>query len=246
MSSDRLGSIAARLVTARRQGARISLSAADTPKDFAEGFAVQAKVVAELGSSIIGWKVMAVANGPVIYAPILKSGRVEANGLWQVVGGEPAGLELEIAFRMGRSVTADATAEQVLDAVAAAHVVFELCQSRIADPSNLPRHVLLADCIANAGIVIGSEITDWRDRDLKARPGRLLVDGRLHVEGNSVDPVAALLLLPPALARHGRRLEADQVVITGSLIGMNWLTGQHDLKGVIDDCGEVTMKLAAA
>jgi 2-keto-4-pentenoate hydratase len=246
MSEDRLDGIAARLVAARQQGARISLSAVQTPKDFEEGFAIQERVVPALKSPIIGWKVMPVANGPVIYAPILDAGRVGANATWTVLGPEPAGLELEIAFRLGRSVAPEASAEQVLDAVAAAHVVFELCQSRIADPARLPRHVMLADCIANAGLVVGPEIAGWRETDLKARPGRLLVDGTVHAQGHSVDPIAALLLLPPAMARRGRRIEVGQFVITGSLIGMNWLTGRHDLKGVIEDCGEVAMSLVAA
>jgi 2-keto-4-pentenoate hydratase len=134
----------------------------------------------------------------------------------------------------------------VLDAVAAAHVVFELCQSRIADPGKQPRHVMLADCIANAGIVVGPEIAGWRSQDLKARPGRLLVDGKVHVEGKSVDPIGALQMLPPALTARGKSLAAGQIVITGSLIGMNWLTGRHELKGVIDDLGEVAIQLAAA
>src|SRR5262245_2508489 len=133
MLNDRLDGIAARLVAARHQGQRISLSASETPKDFEEGFAIQDKVVSALASPVIGWKVTPVANGPVIYAPILQSGRVAEGGTWAVVGGEPAGLELEIAFRLARSVAPDATEREVLDAVAAAHVVFELCQSRIAD-----------------------------------------------------------------------------------------------------------------
>jgi 2-keto-4-pentenoate hydratase len=246
MLDDRLDGIAARLLAARHEGARISLPAAETPTDFEEGFAIQDRVVSALASPIIGWKVMPVANGPVIYAPILQSGRVADGGTWTVVGCEPAGLELEIAFRLGRSLPPDATDAQVLDAVAAAHVVFELCQSRIADPGTLPRHVMLADCIANAGVVVGSEIPGWRAKDLKARPGRLVVDGKEHAEGRSIDPIAALLMLPPALAQRGRRLEGGQIVITGSLIGMNWLTGRHDLRGVIEDCGEVGMALAAA
>jgi 2-keto-4-pentenoate hydratase len=246
MPNDRLDRIATRLLAARRQGARICLSAAETPQDFEEGFWVQERVVPQLASSIIGWKVMPVANGPVIYAPILQSGRVEANQTWTVLGGEPAGLELEIAFRMGREVAPDASSVEVLDAVAAAHVCFELCQSRIADPGNQPRHVMLADCIANAGIVIGAEIAQWRRMDLTSRAGRLLVDGKIHAEGKSLDPVAALLMLPPAMGRRGRRLAAGQIVITGSLTGMNWLTGRHQLNGTIDGCGEVAMTLAAA
>lgn len=246
MPNDRLDGIAARLLAARQEGTRISLAAPETPQDFAEGFAIQERVVSALASPVIGWKVMSVANGPVIYAPILQSGRVAEGGTWTVVGREPAGLELEIAFRFGRSVAPDATEQEILDAVAAAHVVFELCQSRIADPGKLPRHVTLADCIANAGIAVGSEIPGWRARNLKARPGRLLVDGQVSVEGASIDPVAALLMLPRAMGRRGRRLEAGHIVITGSLIGMNWLTGRHDLRGVIDGCGELAMTLAAA
>src|SRR5262245_26598128 len=176
MAKDRLSAIADRIVAARRQGARIELGGDDIPRDFEEGFAIQDKVVAALGSPVIGWKVMAVPNGPVIFAPILPLGRVPAGGTWTLVGKEPAGIELEIAFRMDRDVPAGASPDEVLDAVAAAHVVFELCQSRLTDPGKQPRHVMLADCIANAGIVVGPEIAGWRNEELKARPGRLLVD----------------------------------------------------------------------
>ena len=101
MSQDRLAAIADRLVAARRQGARVALAGGDAPADFEEGFAIQDKVVAALASPVIGWKVMAVPQGPVIFAPILQSGRVAAGGTWEVVGREPAGIELEIAFRLG-------------------------------------------------------------------------------------------------------------------------------------------------
>lgn len=246
MSKDRLAGIAERIVAARRHGARVALTGPGAPADFEEGFAIQDLVVAALASPIIGWKVMAVPQGPVIFAPILQSGRVAAGGIWEVVGREPAGIELEIAFRMGHDVPPNAKPEQVLDAVASAHVVFELCQSRVAEPAKQPRHVMLADCIANAGLVVGSEIRGWRGENLVERAARLLVDGKVHVEGKSVDPIGALQMLPPALAARGKALSAGQIVITGSLIGMNWLTGHHDLEGVIDRLGDVAIKLAAA
>ncbi len=246
MSKDRLAAIADRIVAARRQGIRVALAGPDVPANFEEGFAIQDKVVAALASPVIGWKVMAVPDGPVIFAPILQSGRVPAGGTWELVGREPAGIELEIAFRLGRAVAPGTKPEQVLDAVESAHVVFELCQSRIAEPAKQPRHVMLADCIANAGLVLGPEIRGWRNEHLKERPGRLLVDGKMHVEGKSVDPIGALQMLEPALTSRGKRLAAGQIVITGSLIGMNWLTGRHDLVGIIDGCGEVAIKLAAA
>jgi 2-keto-4-pentenoate hydratase len=246
MSNARLASIADRLVAARRKGSRVALAGADAPVDYEEGFAIQDMVVAALASPVIGWKVMPVPQGPVIFAPILHSGLVPAGGTWEVVGREPAGIELEIAFRLGRDVAPSATPEQVLDAVESAHVVFELCQSRIADPGKQPRHVMLADCIANAGLVVGSEMRAWRTENLKERAGRLLVDAKVHADGKSIDPVGALKLLLPAMAGRGKSLSAGQIIITGSLIGMNWLTGRHDLKGAIDGFGEVAIRLAAA
>src|SRR5262245_12185398 len=144
MSDTRFAAIADRLAAARRQGARIVLAKPDLPRDFEEGFAIQDKVVAALASPPLGWKVMQVPDGPVIFAPILQSGRVAPGGTWNVAGKEPAGIELEIAFRFGADVPAGATPAQVLDAVAAAHVVLELCQSRIAEPAKQPRHVVLA------------------------------------------------------------------------------------------------------
>jgi 2-keto-4-pentenoate hydratase len=246
MPQERPAAVAARLVAARRRGERIALTGAELPADYEEGFSIQDRVVTALNSPIIGWKVMQVPQGPVIFAPLLQPGRIAAFGSWAAPGREPAGIELEIGFLIGRDLPKGASRVQVLDAVAAAHVAFELCQSRIADPEHAPRHVMLADCIANAGVVVGPEIANWRSLGLAARRGRFLVDGHVHAEGQSIDPVAALQLLPPALERRGKRLLAGHIVITGSLIGMNWLAGRHDLKGIIDGCGEVAMTLLAA
>lgn len=241
---DRIASIAESLVAARKAGARIALK--DAPQSLEEGFAVQEKVVAGLGSPVIGWKVIPHPSGSTMFAPLLASGSVPAGGTWKLTGKEPAGIELEIAFKMGRDVPAGATQAQILDCIEAAHVVFELCQSRLVNPDDQPQHVKLADSILNAGITLGPKFDGWRTRDLKGIPGRLLVDGRVHKEGKSVDPIGAISALAPALTSRGKTLAKGQTVITGSLIGMNWLTGRHALTGVIDGCGEVAITLEAA
>ena len=124
MSQDRFDAIVGRLVAARQKGARIARSNPGLPADYAEGFAIQERVVQALASPVVGWKVMQVPQGPVIFAPILASGRVAAGGTWEVVGNEPAGIELEIAFLIGRDVPQDAGRDSLLEAVADAHVVF--------------------------------------------------------------------------------------------------------------------------
>jgi 2-keto-4-pentenoate hydratase len=244
MTDSRIETIARQLADARRAGSRIAL--ADAPRDFDDGFAVQDRVVAMLGEPVIGWKVIEVPGGPVIFAPLLAGGLLPGGATWQVHGGQPAGLELEIAFRMARDVPKGATGEAVLDCVGSAHVVFELCQCRRTEPASVPRHVGLADCISNSGVMIGDAFTGWRERDLKAVPGQFMVDGKLHIEGQSVDPIRALEVLAPALEAHGKALQAGHIVITGSLIGMNWLTGSHTLEGKIDGCGSVRGRVSTA
>lgn len=244
MTNDRLDAIAERLTTARRQGARIALD--DAPTDYEEAFAIQDRIIASLGQPVVGWKVNELPDGAVVFAPILAGGLVPANGTWNVIGNEPAGIELEIAFRMRTDVAGDATTAELLDAIASAHVVFELCQSRLQKPEAMPRHIGLADFISNAGLVVGDQIHGWREMQLKAVPGRLFVDDKLHVEGKSADPLRALSVLPAALASRGKALKAGHVVITGSLIGMNWLTGKHTIHGEIDSCGAVKAAVAAA
>lgn len=244
MTAGSIDAAAERLVEARRAGRRIRLET--PPRDFEEGFAVQDKVVDLLGEPVIGWKVIEMPGGPVIFAPLLAGGQVPAGGTWSVTGPEPAGMELEIAFRMARDVPSGASPAEILDCIGSAHVVFELCQSRNIGPDTVPRHIALADCILNAGLVVGPSFEGWRTRDLKAVPGRLMVGGKVHVEGKSVDPIRAITVLAPAMAARGKTLKAGHVVITGSLIGMNWLTGRHALRGEIDGCGAVEIGLVAA
>jgi 2-keto-4-pentenoate hydratase len=246
MTPDQIQRTAERLVEARRKGTRLPLAAAELPATFADALAVQDKVVAALASPVAGWKVNELPGGEVIFAPILQSGVVAPGGTWALAGREPAGVELEIAFRMGSDVPDGASPAAILDAVATAHVVFELCESRLANPDAHTQAAKLADCILNSGIVIGPSFAGWRDRELKAVPGRLVVDGQVIKEGKSVDPIRALQVLPAALAKAGKRLAKGQTVITGSLIGMNWLTGRRAVRGVIDGCGEVAITVAAA
>ncbi|MGE0765777.1 MAG: 2-keto-4-pentenoate hydratase [Hyphomicrobiaceae bacterium] len=244
MSNDRLDAIAQRLGAARRQGARISLD--DAPADYNEAFSIQDRITASLGEPTVGWKVNELLDGRVTFAPIFAGGVVPAHSTWNVLGHEPAGIELELAFRMGADVAGHASTAELLDSVASAHVVFELCQSRLERPETVARHVALADFISNHGIIVGSEVAGWRDKDLKGVPGRLFVDGNLHIAGKSNDPLRALAVLPRALAEHGKALRVGHIVITGSLIGMNWLAGRRTIRGEIDGCGSVEATVAAA
>lgn len=246
MTPAEIARTADRIATARRQGTRIALQPGEIPETLAEAMAIQDKVVAALASPIAGWKVNELPSKEVIFAPILQSGVVPQGGTWTLEGREPGGIELEIAFKMARDVPAGATGGQVLDAIGSAHVVFELCESRLTDPDSRAQPAKLADCILNSGMVVGASFSDWRSRDLRSVPGRLLVDGKVHKDGRSVDPIRAIEVLAPALSKVGRKLAAGQVVITGSLIGMNWLTGRRALRGQIDGCGEVAVELHAA
>ena len=139
MAADRFHAFSEQLTAARRAGARIGVPATGAPQTLAEALIAQDAVVKALASPVIGWKVIEMPDGEVIFAPLLASGIVPPGGTWKVAGGQPAGIELEIAFHMGADVPAGAGPAAIMAAIASAHVVFELCQSRFKDPDS---HVL--------------------------------------------------------------------------------------------------------
>jgi 2-keto-4-pentenoate hydratase len=106
----------------------------------------------------------------------------------------------------------------------------------------------MADGVAHAGLVLGADDAEWRDRDLAALTVRQSAGGAVQVEkvgGNpSGEPVAPLVWLANHLHRFGLWLEAGQVVTTGSCTGLIQVPGGQRVIGGFLDFGEVVIDLA--
>jgi len=150
MSKDRLAAIAERIVArARRKGdasrSRVRMRRRISRKALPSGQSGRGVGFTLLSAG----KVMAVPQGPVIFAPILQSGRVPADGTWTVEGREPAGIELEIAFRLGRDVAPGASPGRCSMPWRAPGSSSSCARGRISPtPPSSRAIIMLADCIA--------------------------------------------------------------------------------------------------
>ncbi|MCB1419950.1 MAG: 2-oxo-hepta-3-ene-1,7-dioic acid hydratase [Notoacmeibacter sp.] len=221
---------------ARQQIGLLSLRHPDITLD--DAYAIQSAQMAQKlaqGRRVIGWKigltskVMQAALG--IDTP--DSGVLYDDMLFETGATVPAGrfiqprVEAEIAFVMKAPLDGEVTREQVLAATDYVVPSLEILDTRILrdDPvTKQARRIFdtVADNAANAGIVLGREHHDPRDVDLRWTGAILKKDGAVEATGLGAavldDPVTGLVWLARRMNQYGQRIEAGQVVLSGSFI----------------------------
>jgi 2-keto-4-pentenoate hydratase len=128
--------------------------------------------------------------------------------------------EFELAVRVGRTLAKKSTPWTPADVRAEITEVmpaFELIEDRNAVYKETQPTTLIADNAWNAGIVLGKPISVPASKELNGLVGRLKMPSGVR-EGRTDDPMGALAWCVNLAADRGRPLEADQVVITGSVI----------------------------
>ena len=218
------------------------------PRTLEQAYAVQDAFVAMKARRCgrpVGWKI-ALSNPAMqrfcgLSEPI--AGRLHGR---QVVGG-PARcraadygrllVEFEIAVELGADLRPDGprpTRESVARAVAAVRPAFELADDRGADYGTLSIHALqlVADNAWNEGAVLGERRTDWREVDLGAIRGDVIIDRQFVGSGVGADlmghPLDALAWLADCAYRRGLTMRKGDVAILGSLVTSRFpAAGQH-------------------
>ena len=197
------------------------------PADEAAAYAAQREV----------WRALVGADRPGAWkvgAPSRESRPLAAPVFPQRVSTGPArfpaemflgmGLEAEIAFRFGRDLPARAlpySREEILDAIAGAHVAMELVDTRLADAEAAGPFWRLADNLLNGGLVIGDEILRWRELDFAARRVRVLANGECLAETLGRPPLDDLFFCLPWWIDHVGGARAGDIVTTGAWSGMH-------------------------
>ena len=221
---------AALLIATRRGRQRIArLPEACRPVDVAAGYALQSKVVAGLGE-VGGYKIG--AGGPdetPLYAPILAH-EIHTSGASLSLAAFPGALiEAEIAFRLRCDLPHRDAAYDLAEVATAVETLpaLEIFGSRYLDPGAVSEGENLADCLANAGLIVGQPFTPPRSgheasRDIASWNIDLVIDGKTGSVRAARHPVGDPLRLVVWLANHlrgrGDGLRAGQVVTTGALV----------------------------
>jgi 2-keto-4-pentenoate hydratase len=216
--------------TAKRQGP--TLSADSAPADLDEALAIQQHVLRLLDAQTGGWKCSLPSSGNITLAPIYRrriTNAASANDCTSPARDGSVEIEPEIAYMIGADLPPRATpyaTQEIVQAIASTHIVFELIASRYNDRSKEPFANKLADCLANHGLFIGPAIDPALAQDASLATIALTLrddhaelgnwNGK-HPDGHPLQP---LLWLANHLAANGSGLKRGEIVTTGSYHGV--------------------------
>jgi 2-keto-4-pentenoate hydratase len=230
------------------------------PADPAEGYAVARLVRERLiqagRGTLVGWKVGATTPvmqkllavpGPCAGA-MLASGRLTKPARVEAGRYVKVGFECEVAVRLAKPLGPEATRADAEAAIAAIHPAIEIVDNRFGDFVATGPATLIADDFFHAGFVLGPEVRDWRGIDLARAAGVTRADGIEVQRGKGADvlghPFESLVWLARHLGTVGERLEAGQIVMTGSLPLPHWAAAGQHIEISIDGLGTAEVTLA--
>ncbi|MFN8621852.1 MAG: hydratase [Chloroflexota bacterium] len=231
------------------------------PATRAEGYLIQAELMAHTAAPLFGWKIAAtsVAGQHHIRVDGPLAGRLLAEKV--IPDGATVSLatslmrcvEVEFAFRMGRNLAPRAggyAVDEVMAAVAALHPAIELPDSRFEDFTVPGAPQLIADDACAAWFLLGPEADPgWRELDLAEHPvhARWAGGTRTGRGGNALgDPRVALTWLVNELSGLGIALGAGEIVTTGTcLVPVDVVPGDEVWAG-LDGMGEIHVRFDGA
>jgi 2-oxo-hept-3-ene-1,7-dioate hydratase len=220
----------------RKQIGLLSLRYPDMDMD--DAYAVQSALVEQKkadGRKVIGWKI-GLTSKAMQYAlgiDIPDSGILFDDMVFAHKARIPAGhfiqprIEAEIAFKLHSSLEGDVTRDEVLAATEFVAPSIEILDTRIlrADPETGRARTVcdtISDNAANAGIVLGPQRHGPADFDLRWVGSIVSRNGEVEETGLGAgvlnDPVAGIVWLVRRLAQYGQKVDAGQVVLSGSFV----------------------------
>ena len=225
------------------------------PRDVAQAIAIQDEMARRIGDEVVGWKV-AGRPGPLvgrIFAPTLF-----ANPATLPLTRFPApSIECELAFRLLQDLPPrgrEYGREEVLG-VARLVLTLEIVGRRFTDGKPIPDtdeelREIIADNAANAGLVVGPEIPDWRSLSLLDITVDLRIDGGssmpLQAREGRNNPDDILVWLVNDLSARGIGIKAGQVVTTGSATILQPLACGSTAVAVYEGLGELRVTLTGS
>ncbi|NQW10431.1 MAG: fumarylacetoacetate hydrolase family protein [Alphaproteobacteria bacterium] len=232
-----------------------------TPASIVEGYALQDAVHAALEragfGARVGHKIGCTTAVMQAYLSIDHpcAGEVFATTVFEGSAELPLaryhriGVECEIAARLAADLPArdgGHTRDSVAGAVGALMAGIELVDDRYVDYPSLSAPTLIADDFFNAGVVLGPEVTAWRDLDLEAIAGAMIIDGAEVGRGRGADilghPLNALAWLADHRAARGVPLRAGEFVMLGSVVKTVFIDAPASVRVRFDGLGEAAVR----
>lgn len=252
---DKAAALAASFVAARTangaDGALDTLAPGLRPASADDAYDAQHATAHALGASIGGWKVGAKStDGPIQGALLPSTGVFHKPATLSRAAFVKPGLELEIAFTLGRRFDAhsgpydDAT---VIDAIDSVHAAIEVVASRFRAWPDVDKLWQLADLQNHGALVVGEGVRYDAAYPFVAPNMRFTFDGKSAFAGTSANPAGDPRRLLAWVVNHsvarGIAFEAGTVITAGSYTGIYLPSSPGVVRGEIDGLPPVQLAL---
>jgi 2-keto-4-pentenoate hydratase len=242
------------LVDARAPRAALETLPQDVqPANAEDAYAVQHATLDALRDSIGGWKVGAKTptGGPIQGSPLPASCVHRSGVSLSRSSFGAAGLELEVAFSLGRRFApagAPYTDEQVLDAIESMQATIEVVTSRFSAWPNVDKLWQLADLQNHGALIVGQAVPYDDTFPFLAPAASFTFDGAPLFDGAPANPAGDPRRLLGWLINHGvsrgLTFEPGTVLTCGSYTGMAFPEKTGVVRGAIDGLPPVQFTLA--
>ncbi len=239
VQSQDAAAIAERFVSSRLKATALPDFPGKLPADLGAAYLVQDAAIDMFPDEVAGWKIGGIPpvhqaklgakalGGPVFRKDVRYAGAGATVEYGVFVGGFAA-VEAEFMFEIAEDAPVGKTAYSTADAIALVkRMIFgvETAGSPLAAINVIGPLAVVSDFGNNNGIIVGSEVPNWRDRVLSELTVETFINGKSVGTGSAANlaggPIEPLRFVAELCARRGRPLKAGMVITTGAVTGIH-------------------------
>lgn len=258
------GIIAEAFVRARRNAVSLADYPGDEPIDLQSALAIQDAAIPLFGEPVAGWKVGRInppwleklgtnrLPGPIFSSHVQHTSNGKA-AIGHIFHDGFGAAEAEFVFRLGKAPrvgTTHVSLAETADLVDAVFIGIEVASSPYPGINVRGPLVTISDFGNNNGLILGAEISDWRNAGLEDWQIEARIDDQVVGRGCASafpdGPLGSVRFLVENLLSRGIAIEAGLLISTGAVTGVHEISQGQRFDAQFGDFGNIGCGMAFA
>ena len=258
-----LSALSKNLIAARKSCAPLNEFPGTMPATPEEAYKVQSECIAGWDDELVGWKVAGLrADLHEQFKAARQSGPVFKKSL-QISNGQDrifapvyaqgfAAIEAEFVILLGdvsHLPTSNLTEQDAISAIDKIFIGIEIASSPMKNTHSYGALSPICDFGNNAGVIVGPEITNWKELDLSSINVSVIIGdnevGNANTKPGLDGPIGAVAYLIEHLAKRGHTINAGTYISSGAITGAHQTETGIPSEVTFEGLGSISLELAS-